>query len=486
MQKRNLVIFVGCIKPFCNLTPLFKGERPDCYREGVRSYREKVLCTFFFLMLFFSLPVFKNAGNLYAQTFPDGTPVPAWFSDTGIVALSTMGKKYIITDYGVKNDSTVVQTENIQAIIDKAAEQGGGVIIIPKGVFLSGSLFFKPQTHLYLEEGAILKCSDHIADFKVVTTRIEGQSLKYFAALVNADGLDGFTISGRGTINGNGLNYWKAFWLRRQWNPKCTNMDEQRPRLLFVSNSKNVQISGVQLINSPFWTSHYYKCAHLKVLGVRILAGTNNGSNVRAPSSDGIDLDVCENVLIKNCYISVNDDGVCLKGGKGPAADKDPNNGANRNIIVEDNTFENCPSLTLGSESVFTRNVIMRRCTVKNTSYVLLLKMRPDTPQQHEYVLVEDITGTARNFLSVSPWTQFFDLKGQPEPRSFARHITMRNSTVKCNDFLNIKSSQQYTLSDFMLENLDITASGGTGTTLDFIKDLRLKNIIVNDKQLVK
>ncbi|MBO9618725.1 MAG: exopolygalacturonase [Niabella sp.] len=436
----------------------------------------------FGLVVLFAFITFRTA----AQNFPDGTAVPAWFSDAKIVALNALGKKYSVTDYGVKNDSTIVQTEAIQAVIDKAAQNGGGVVMIPKGVFLSGSLFFKPKTHLHLDAGATLKGSDHIADFKIMTTRIEGQSLKYFAALVNADGLDGFTISGSGTINGNGLNYWKAFWLRRQWNPKCTNMDEQRPRLLFVSNSKNVQVSGVQLLNSPFWTSHYYKCENLKIIGVQIRAGTNNGSDVRAPSSDGIDLDVCQNVLIKNCYVSVNDDGICLKGGKGPTANKDPNNGANRNIIIEDNTIENCPSLTLGSESVFTRNVIMRNCTVKNTSHVLLLKMRPDTPQQHEDVLVENITGTARSFFSIGPWTQFFDLKGQPEPHSSASHITLRNCTVQCNDFLNIKPSKQYSLSDFSLENLDITASAGTSIALDFIKNFSLKNIKVNDRQLVK
>jgi len=447
------------------------------------KYKNSII---FVLVLFFHFPVFKNVGNVYAQSFPDGTPIPVWFSDTSVAEGNSLGKKYIITDYGVKADSMMVQTEKIQAIIDKASESGGGVVVIPKGVFLSGSLFFKPKTHLYLEAGATLKCSDDIADFKVITTRIEGQTVKYFAAFVNADGLDGFTISGSGTINGNGLRYWKAFWLRRQWNPKCTNMDEQRPRLLFVSNSKNVQISGVRLINSPFWTSHYYKCENLKILGVRIMAGTNNGSKVRAPSSDGIDLDVCQNVVIKNCYISVNDDGVCLKGGKGPTADKDPNNGANRNIIIEDNTFENCPSLTLGSESVFTYNVIMRRCTVKNTSHVLLLKMRPDTPQNHEYVLVEDINGTARSFLSIAPWTQFFDLKGQPEPKSSASHITMRNCKVSCDRFLQIKPSEQYAVSDFTLENLNIATPNEGENKLDFIKNLQLKNITVNGKKLAE
>ncbi len=82
------------------------------------------------------------------ELFPDGTPVPEWFSDTSKVDVETLGRKYVITDYGVKNDSTIVQTEQIQAVIDKAAAAGGGVVVIPKGTFLSGSVFFKQGTHL--------------------------------------------------------------------------------------------------------------------------------------------------------------------------------------------------------------------------------------------------------------------------------------------------------------------------------------------------
>jgi hypothetical protein len=408
------------------------------------------------LTLSFQLSAFHSAAQ---GSFPDGTPVPAWFSETKPVEINSLGKKYLLTDYGVKADSALVQTDEIQAVIDKAADEGGGVVVAPKGTFLSGSLFFKQNTHLYLDEGAVLKGSDDISDYKIVTTRVEGQTLKYFAALVNADHVDGFTISGRGTINGNGLRFWKAFWLRRQWNPKCTNMDEQRPRLVFISNSKNVQVSGVRLINSPFWTSHYYKCENLKILNLYIYAPT---SGVKAPSSDAIDLDVCHNVLIKGCYMSINDDAVCLKGGKGPLADKDTANGANHHIIIEDNTFDNCPALTLGSESVHSYNVIMRRCTVKNAYHVLLLKMRPDTPQKHEYISIEDIAGTARSFLSIAPWTQFFDLKGQPQPKSWAKNIAMRRCKVDCNTFFNVKVTEHYKLSNFTFENLDITAKQGS------------------------
>lgn len=457
-----------------------------CYISSYVHKMMKTLTQTIYTVRFFIssllLFTFFCASNLSANDkFPDGTPIPEWFRQTERTDINKLGKQYVITDHGVAIDSTVIQTANIQAVIDKAYENGGGVIVIPEGVFQTGSLFFKQGTHLHLQKEGTLKGSDDISDFKLLQTRLEGQTLNYFAALINADGLDGFTISGEGTVNGNGARYWRSFWLRRQYNPKCTNLEEMRPRLVYISNSKNIQVSGVRLINSPFWTSHYYKCENLKILGVYFYAPT---SGLKAPSSDGIDLDVCQNVLIKDCYISVNDDAVCLKGGKGPTADKDPNNGENRNILIEDMTFEKCPALTLGSESVHTYNVIMRRCKVTDSHNVLLLKMRPDTPQKHEYVLVEDITGTARSFFIINPWTQFFDLKGHPEPKSWARNITMRNCDVKCDRFLNIRQSSQYTISDLTFENINITSGREQNLKLDFINNLQLRNITINGKKV--
>lgn len=391
------------------------------------------------------------------EKFPDGTPIPDWFRQNEIVNIETLGQKYNLADYGVVNDSTLLQTEKIQAVIDRAAEQGGGVIIVPRGTYLTGSLFFKPKTHLHLLEGGVLKGSDDISNFPIVDTRIEGQSLKYFAALVNADKVDGFTLSGKGTINGNGLRFWKSFWLRRKVIPKCTNMDELRPRLVYISNSNDVQLSGVRLMNSPFWTTHIYKCNRIKLLGLHIFAPS---APVKAPSSDAVDIDVCKDVLIKDCYMSVNDDAVALKGGKGPWADQDPNNGGNSNIIIEDCVYGFCHSgLTCGSESIHNRNIILRRCKIFNATRLLWLKMRPDTPQHYEYILVEDITGDAKSFLVVKPWSQFFDLKGRKDmPMSYSNNVTMRNIDLDCDVFFNVSKSDQYQLRDFTFENLNIRA----------------------------
>lgn len=389
------------------------------------------------------------------ELFPDGTPVPEWFSDTSKVDVETLGRKYVITDYGVKNDSTIVQTEQIQAVIDKAAAAGGGVVVIPKGTFLSGSVFFKQGTHLYVEEGGTLKGSDRIRDFKLLTTRMEGQTLKYFAALVNADGVDGFTIAGKGTVNGNGRNYWEEFWIRRQYNRQCTNLEAMRPRLVYISNSKNVTVQDVHLINSPFWTNHLYKSEYVRYIGCRIYAPT---SGIKAPSSDAIDIDVCKNVLIHGCYMSVNDDAVVLKGGKGTWADKDPNNGPCSNIIIQDCTYGKVHGcLTLGSESLHDRNVILRRCTVTQANRVLWLKMRPDTPQHYEYVTVEDLTGDCNSFLVVRPWTQFFKPEQRDDmPLSTCNNITLRNIKMDCKNFFDVGKSDKYRLTDFTFENCDV------------------------------
>lgn len=391
------------------------------------------------------------------EKFPDGTEIPAWFGENNVVDIATLGKAYDITEHGAVTDSTVLQTECIQGVIDKAAANGGGVVVIPAGTYLSGALFFKQGTHLYLKEGAVLKGSDDISNFPVKLTRIEGETCKYFTAFINADGLDGFTISGKGRIDGNGLRYWKAFWLRRSWNPKCTNKDEQRPRLVYISNCKNVQIADVHLANSPFWSSHLYKCENVKYLNVRI---TSPKAPVKAPSTDAIDIDVCRNVLVKNCYLSVNDDAIALKGGKGTWADQDPNNGGNSEIIIEDCTYGFCHSaLTCGSESLHNRNILFRRCKVNNAERLLWLKMRPDTPQHYEYITVEDIEGDANNFLYIRPWTQFFDLKDRTDmPKSRSNNIVMRNINFTCGTFFNVKSSDQYDLCDFTFQNLNIKA----------------------------
>ena len=412
----------------------------------------------------------KPKGRKAVETWPDGTVMDAWFMEKGRVDVNALGRQYVLTDYGVLAGSTDVQTRQIQAVIDRCAQEGGGVVVVPTGTFKTGALFFKQGTHLHLSEGAVLLGSDRIIDFPILTTRIEGETCKYFAALVNADGLDGFTITGKGTIDGNGLKYWQEFWIRRQWNPQCTNKDAQRPRLTYVSNSRNVTIQDVHLINSPFWTNHVYKSDHVRYLDCYIYAPTENVYAPQpkrgAPSSDAIDIDACTDVMVDGCYMHVNDDAVVLKGGKGTWADKDSTNGNCERILIQNCHYGRVHGcLTLGSESLHDRNVILRNCQTDNANRVLWLKMRPDTPQHYEYVLVENITGHCDRFLFIHPWTQFFkpgDRKDMPLSR--CNNVTLRNIKVDTKTMIDVKTSDKYELIDFTLDGkpIDFSQTGAS------------------------
>lgn len=415
--------------------------------------------------------------------FPDGTEIPEWFRQTASVDIESLGKKYVLTDYEIFADGRL-HTEEIQALIDQAAANGGGVIVIPRGTFLTGGLHFKQGTHLYLEDGATLLGSDFIGDYPLGKTRIEGETCTYFGALINADGLDGFTISGKGTIDGNGLRYHKQFWLRRKWNRQCTNKDEQRPRLVYVSNCKNVQIEGVKLQNSAFWTTHIYNSENVKLLNLSIYS-LGKPNHAKGPSTDAIDLDVVKNILVKGCYMSVNDDAVAMKGGKGPWADdptKTEGNGKNENVIIEDCTYGFCHGcLTLGSESIYNHNIILRRIKVDHATRLLWLKMRPDTPQRYEYVTVENITGNVGQFIFIQPWTQFYDLKDRKDPpMSYSDHITMRNCQMEVDNFFNVrKQDDQYKLSNFHFENLDIKVKKNADFNQSYVDGFTVKNVNV-------
>ena len=416
--------------------------------------------------------------TIHSDIFPDGTPVDGWFHNTSIPELTKLGKQYIITDYGIHDDGRIY-TENFQKLIDLVYNAGGGVIVIPRGTYMTGALFFRQGVNLYIEDGATLMGSDDISDYPVCETRIEGETCQYFTALINASGIDGFTLCGNGTIDGNGLRSWKAFWQRRTWNPDCTNKDEQRARLIYISDCTNVTVAGLHICNSQFWTNHLYRCSHVRYLNCRI---TIPSAPVKAPSTDAIDIDACTDILIKGCTINVNDDAVALKGGKGPWADQNPDNGGNCDIIIEDCTFGFCHGvLTCGSESIYNHNIILRRCNLDQAKRLLWLKMRPDTPQQYKYILVEDIKGNVRNCIFIAPWTQFYDLKDRKDmPVSYSSYITMRNIHLDCDSFFAVEKSKQYKLSNFCFDNLTITAKKDVKIDEDIIDALVMRKVEIN------
>ena len=112
------------------------------------------------------------------ETWPDGTPMDAWFQQATKVDVNTLGKQYVLTDYGVLANSPEVQTQKIQAVIDRCAQEGGGVIVVPEGTFMTGALFFKQGTHLHVRECGTLKGSERIIDFPVLAGVLDSSSVE--------------------------------------------------------------------------------------------------------------------------------------------------------------------------------------------------------------------------------------------------------------------------------------------------------------------
>ena len=313
---------------------------------------------------------------------------------------------------------------------------------------------------------------------------MEGRSIYYYAALINAYHVDGFDITGPGMINGNGLKYWKQFWALRAERAKikksCTNLEVHRPRLVFIWGCDNVKLSGPTLCNSPFWTTHFYQCKNVIIENCRITAPREP---VRAPSSDAIDLDVCSDVIVRDCYLDCDDDGVCIKGGKGVYANRSSENGIVENILVERCTFgpNLHGTLTLGSECVHARNIEVRDCNVNTGTAILRLKMRPDTYQIYEKITVKNITGSSGTVIDMKPWKQFFDLEGSSEkPYGIVKDILIENVDVKVKSLGTIAGNPDDTVSNFILRNVNVEASDPRFECI--YPDVKLENVTMNGK----
>jgi len=356
----------------------------------------------------------------------------------------------------------------LQERIDEIAAKGGGTLVLTAGVYRTGAIFFKPGVNLHLEKGATIFGVDEAEGYPMRETRIEGETCMYYPALVNADGCDGFKISGEGVIDGHGANTWEEFWTKsaasRKHGKEFRNKDLMRPRVLYVSHSKNVDISGVTFKNSKFWTTHFYDCEDVVVHDCAILADIlkdSNGNELKGPSTDAIDIDKCRRFTVRNVDISVNDDGVVVKGGKGAWADdyaKFPGNGPSADVLVENCTFRypTHSALTLGSECTAATNVTMRGCTMEGCGNMINLKMRTDTPQHYTNVLVENCRGKCRTFFCAKAWSQYSDTGGRTaeELKSYANGVTLRNNVIEARRAKDMKPNPLlYEISGLSFEN---------------------------------
>jgi polygalacturonase len=393
-------------------------------------------------------------------------------------------KRYNIAERGAIADGKTLNTKAIQAVIDECAQNGGGTLVIPKGVFVSGSLFLKEGVNVELLEGAVLKGSTDINDYPKLNTRIEGHFEPWRAALINADGVDHLRISGSGTLDGSGEPFWKEFYNRRSADNKTTNLNVERPRLTLIQNSKDVKISGITYLNSGFWNLHIYRCQDVTIEYCRFQAPSGPKPYHHAPSSDGIDIDSSQDIAIRHCFFSVGDDCIALKGSKGPFAMLDKASPPVERVEISDCVFEAGGGIvTFGSEATIVRDVDIKRCITFGPT-VLRLKLRPDTPQQYENIFISDIDMKDGGVIfKVSPWTQYFDLKGQEPPKALVRNIRISNVRGTGGSFGQLTGHDQTVISDILVKNVDVQLKNAD-FQVGHVQNLKFRNVRVNGKKM--
>lgn len=232
---------------------------------------------------------------------------------------------YSIKDFGAIADGKTVNTLYIQKTIDECAIKGGGIVEVPAGVFITGTFSLKSNVNLHLENGAVLKGSSELKDYK--SYEMPGYGTNYYG-IVYTRGAENVSITGMGMIDGNDTVFFEwdkakkidssdTRFTRQNNNFRKVEsgigdgpvVPKDRPhQMVIFSQCKNVQVRNISLVHSPFWTLHFADCNVVLVNGIRLWSG------MLVPNADGIDVTSCSNVTISDCDIRTGDDAIAITG----------------------------------------------------------------------------------------------------------------------------------------------------------------------------
>lgn len=312
-----------------------------------------------------------------------------------------MKKIFNPKEFGAAGDGVTLDTEAIQRAIDAAEESVSGaeegacaVVVLEKGVYLTGSLFLKSNLELRLERDAVLLGTTEETCYPILPTRVAGIEMEWPVGILNINGQHHVKITGNGCIDGQGPYWWDKYWgqdktggMRKYYDANglrwCVDYDCRRVRNLVVMESENIELSSFESRRSGFWNIHVCYSKGVYINGLSIY--DNEG-----PSTDGIDIDSCEDVLVENCTIACNDDSICVKSGR----DAD---GLRVNRICQKVVIQNCQILTgcgvtIGSEtSGGVKDITIRNIKYKNTDCGFRIKSAKTRGGLIEDILVENL-----------------------------------------------------------------------------------------------
>jgi polygalacturonase len=335
-----------------------------------------------------------------------------------------------IRKYGAKPDGISLNTAAISEAIAACVKKGGGVVVVPKGLWLTGPVTLKSNVNFHLDAGAVLLFTNDFNQYPLVQGNWEGLPQMRNQSPISATNATNIAITGSGIIDGDGdawrmvkkdkltESQWKTLTAsggvvsadQKMWYPSAKSLkgsglknpgaispektpefydsikDFLRPNMLVLNSCKRVLLEGVTFQNSPAWCLHPLMCEDLTI---RKLTVKNPWY---AQNGDGIDLESCRNVLIEQSSFDVGDDGICIKSGR-------DEEGRKRGMPTENVIVRNCTvyhahgGFVIGSEmSGGARNIFVSDCSFIGTDIGLRFKTTRGRGGVVEKIFIKDIT----------------------------------------------------------------------------------------------
>jgi polygalacturonase len=435
--------------------------------------------------------------------------LPEWNADAILARVKPPvfpNRDFDITRFGAAGDGKKNCTEAIAKAIDACTQAGGGRVVVPGGVFLTGAIHLKSNVNLHLADGATLRFSrDPKHYLPLVFTRFEGTECMNYSPFLYAFEQTNIAITGRGTLDGQSdCEHWWPWKARTNCGWKKGDPSQQqardalvamgekdvpvsdrvfgegrylRPNFIQPYRSKNVLIADVTIENSPMWEINPVLCRNVTVRNVRISS--------HGPNNDGCDPESCTDVLIENCTFDTGDDCIAIKSGRNRDGRRVA--AACENLVIRGCTMKDGHGgVTIGSEvSGSVRNVFVENCHMDSPHLDRALRLKSNAQRGGtiENVFFRNVTvgQVAQAIVDVD----FYYEEGPNGPfQPTARNIVVQNVTCKKSKYaLYLRGYESSPIHDVRLAHC-VFEHVEKANVIEHVEGLTAEDVTVNGQPL--